>query len=239
MDGEQHRQGRSVSRLQVAGVHDVPEARMMAEAGVPWIGIPLRLPVNREDVTDAGAAEIVDACAKWSVTCVLITYLSKAADVLDLAAEIGVRHVQLHGPIETAELQRLRARRPELFLIKSLVVRHTNETRLLEDLELYSPHVDAFITDTYDPRTGASGATGLTHDWNVSRHLVLVSRRPVILAGGLHPGNVAAAIHRVRPAGVDVHTGVEGEDGRKTPEKLRAFAAGIRKGYASLESTAG
>jgi phosphoribosylanthranilate isomerase len=86
--------------------------------------------------------------------------------------------------------------------------------------------VDAFITDTYDPTTGRSGATGKTHAWGVSRRLVELSPKPVILAGGLTPENVRAAVLAVRPAGVDVHTGVEGPDGRKAPRLVEHFVAG-------------
>lgn len=86
-----------------------------------------------------------------------------------------------------------------------------------------SPYVDAFITDTFDPDTGASGATGKTHDWEISRRLVELSPKPVILAGGLNPENVAEAIDFVNPAGVDSHTGVENESGRKDADKIRLF----------------
>jgi phosphoribosylanthranilate isomerase len=84
-----------------------------------------------------------------------------------------------------------------------------------------SPFVDAFITDTFDPRTGASGATGKTHDWRVSRRLVEISARPVILAGSLTPENVTRAILEVRRAGVDSHTDVEDSRGRKSREKVQ------------------
>jgi phosphoribosylanthranilate isomerase len=88
-----------------------------------------------------------------------------------------------------------------------------------------SAFVDAFITDTFDPKTGASGATGKTHNWRVSRHLVELSDRPIIIAGGLTPENVKKAILEVRPAGVDSHTGVEDSTGRKSREKVQKFLA--------------
>ncbi len=69
--------------------------------------------------------------------------------------------------------------------------------------------MDAYITDTYDPVTKASGATGKTHNWEISKNLVELSAKPVILAGGLNPENVYDAILKVKPAGVDVHTGIE------------------------------
>ena len=98
----------------------------------------------------------------------------------------------------------------------------------------YAPFVDAYITDTHDPSTGADGATGKTHDWRISRELVKISPKPVILAGGLNPGNIQAAIAEVQPAGVDVHTGVEDDSGRKSSEKVAAFVAATRKGFAAI-----
>ncbi len=99
-----------------------------------------------------------------------------------------------------------------------------------------SPFVDAFITDTFDPKTGASGATGKTHDWRVSRRLVELADRPVILAGGLTPENVKRAILEVRPAGVDSHTGVEDTSGRKSREKVRKFLSEAYEGFAIVKA---
>ena len=115
--------------------------------------------------------------------------------------------------------------------MKSLVVGRTPLSDLEADVERLSPFVDAFIADTFDPATGASGATGRTHDWSVSRRLVELSRRPVILAGGLTPDNVAEAI---RPAGVDSHTGVEDSAGRKDREKVSRFVAEAKNALGGL-----
>jgi phosphoribosylanthranilate isomerase len=92
------------------------------------------------------------------------------------------------------------------------------------------PLVDGFLTDTYAPETGAAGATGRAHDRAVSRRLVELSPRPVILAGGLTPAAVRRAISVVRPAGVDAHTGVEDASGRKDRTKVVEFVAEARAG---------
>ena len=68
------------------------------------------------------------------------------------------------------------------------------------------------------------GGTCRTHDWSVSARIVVaVAPLPVYLAGGLQPENVAEAVARVRPAGVDVNSGVEDAGGRKDAAKMRAF----------------
>ncbi len=97
--------------------------------------------------------------------------------------------------------------------------------------------MNAFITDTFDPATGAEGATGKTHDWNISRELVKLSERPVILAGGLNPENVRKSIEFVRPVGVDVHTGVENSSGRKDETLVKKFVSQAKLGFKISENT--
>ena len=215
--------------IQVAGVIDPDEASLIQACGVRYLGFPLRLPVHEEDLSEAAAAELIRALRPGHAA-VLITYLSRCDDVLAFAAKLGVRIVQLHGEIEAAELQRIKQADPRLAIIKSLVVGERDTPALEEMIATLAPFVDAFITDTFDPATGASGATGRTHDWDVSRRFVALSPRPVILAGGLTPENVREAIAYVRPAGVDVHTGVEDARGRKSEAKLRRFVTEVRAG---------
>jgi phosphoribosylanthranilate isomerase len=97
-----------------------------------------------------------------------------------------------------------------LWQLKAEHVRGGNADTLIDEVRRYEASVDSFITDTFDSVTGASGATGRVHDWEISRRLVASSARPLILAGGLNAGNVRQAIRTVRPAGVDVHTGNRG-----------------------------
>ncbi len=216
--------------VQVAGIADAGEARLLVEAGVDWIGIPLRLAVHREDIREEEAAEIIREIGN-RVRWVCITYLNQAPEILDLLATLRTRSVQLHGDVDPGQIERLRSKAPDLFVIKSLVVRGGDVSELMPAAEACRPWVDAFITDTWDPDSGASGATGKCHDWAISRRLVESVRRPVILAGGLTPENVERAILQVQPAGVDVHTGVEGPDGRKSARKVRAFVYAARRAF--------
>lgn len=210
--------------IQIAGVCDAAEARLLIEAGVRWLGFPLRLTVNKEDLTEAEAAAIIRGLPAGCHG-VLITYLDRADAVVDFCAQLGARTIQLHGDIAVDELREIRRRDPGLSVFKSLVVRAGNEDALRRMVAETAPFVDAYITDTFNPATGQEGATGLVHDWSISRRLVEFSPKPVILAGGLTADNVAAAIRAVRPAGVDSHTGVEGADGRKAPDKVKKFMA--------------
>jgi phosphoribosylanthranilate isomerase len=219
--------------IQIAGVADEAEAMMLVEAGVHQIGFPLGLPVHNEDISAEDAAKII-RLLKPPASVVLITYLNSAEKILDLCKKIGAHKVQLYGGISLTEIIRLKSLASDLTVIKSLIVDDNNLTELESSVAALGPHCDAFITDTYDPATGACGATGKTHDWDISRRLVDISPRPVMLAGGLKPENVRKAIAHVRPAGVDAHTGVEGPDGRKDAVLVRAFVREALAAFADM-----
>ena len=85
----------------------------------------------------------------------------------------------------------------------------------------YLSGVDRLVLDAYDSKD--FGGTGKKVDWDLAAEIAERSPVPVVLAGGLTPENVAEAIQRVKPFGVDVSSGIEKEPGVKDPERLRAF----------------
>ena len=209
---------------------------MLQQCGIRYLGFPLRLPVHHEDLTEEEAGAIIKSLAP-PVFGVLIIYLDEASEIAAFCHALGARIVQIHGDIERDELKRLKTLDPSLTVIKSLVIGMRDDKALEATLNELSPFVDAFITDTFDPKTGASGATGKTHDWHVSRRLVELADKPVILAGGLNPENVKRAILEVRPAGVDSHTGVEDCNGRKSRKKIGKFLSEAYEAFETLKQS--
>jgi phosphoribosylanthranilate isomerase len=218
--------------VQIAGIADEDEARLLVDCGVDFLGFPFRLAFHREDCSEDEAARIV-AVLPEPVEAVLITYLAEPREVAALARTLGVRWVQLHGNIEPEQVAALRGIAPQLSLAKSLIVHGSDAAGLRAAVGHYAPLVEAFVTDSFDPATGATGATGKTHDWTVSAELASHSPRPLVLAGGLTPRNVRSAILAVGPAAVDAHTGVEGPDGRKSRALVSRFVAEARAGFAA------
>jgi len=216
--------------VQVAGIGNLDEGRMLLECGVDLLGFPLRLPVHATDTSEDEARAIIEKLG--ASRCVLITYEVDPDRLVEFCRFLNVTTVQLHADVSADVLARIKALLP-LRIFKSYVVGRESmgPGRFAQ---VYSPVCDAFITDTFDPSTGASGATGLVHDWGVSATLVRHSPRPVILAGGLNPVNVREAIRAVRPAAVDVHTGVEARDGSKDPELVRTFVREARAGFSEV-----
>jgi phosphoribosylanthranilate isomerase len=210
--------------IQVAGIRNQQEAKMLVECGVDYLGFPFRLDHHSEDISETEAARIISGLPQ-SVKAVIITYLNKADQIVDLLKMLGASALQLHGDISLEEIRKLKSEMPELLIIKSLIIGKDPFSILLDWVGEFAPVIDAFITDTYDPLTGAIGATGRTHDWEISRKIVRISPKPVILAGGLTPENVKEAILKVKPAGVDVHTGVENNEGYKNKDRVVNFVS--------------
>ena len=219
--------------IQIAGVIDKQEARMLVDAGVDYLGFPLRLKDGREDLTEDEAAEIIQSLSPPAYG-VVITYISDADEIHKFCSHLHTKVIQLHGSISMDEIIKLKKLSPELFIIKSLVVRENNIGELQTLINDLSPYVNSFITDTFDPDTGRTGATGKVHDWNVSKQMVELSPKPVILAGGLTADNVAEAIAFVKPAGVDSHTGVEEGNGRKDPLLVNQFVKNARRAFLEI-----
>ncbi len=220
--------------VQVAGIIDDVEAQMLSREGVDWLGFPLRLPSGKDDISEREAKKIISSL-KEPQAGVLISYLVKADEVKAFCDDLGVKAVQLHGDVEVDELRKLKEIAPDLYVLKSLVVKEGNINELLDLVDECSDYVDMFITDTFDPATGAKGATGMVHNWDDSAELVKRSSKPLMLAGGLTHENVAAAILHVKPAAVDAHTGLEDSDGRKDIKKIQKFVSESRLAFSQLE----
>lgn len=114
---------------------------------------------------------------------------------------------------------------PEPFTKRIHVIR-LRPGQTAEDLVRQTVNASSILLDAF--REDAYGGTGHKVDWDIAAEIVQRSERPVILAGGLTPDNVADAVRRVRPYAVDVSSGVEREPGLKDLDKLAAFIEGAK-----------
>ena len=133
-----------------------------------------------------------------------------------LAAGCGLSYLQLHGDESADYCRALGEMLPACGIIKAFRVGGASKP---EDFAPYNDCVDAFLLDTYT--RGTPGGTGMIFDWSVIDSLAL--QRPIILAGGLTPENVASAIAAVRPYAVDINSGVELQPGIKDHDRLASL----------------
>jgi len=200
-----------MTKVKICGVTNVPDALMAAAAGADAIGInfcaasPRCVPV---DVAEAIATALPAHVCRVGV------FVDAPRDVVAaIAARVGLDALQFHGsesPALCAGWDRK--------TIKAVRVR---DGETLARAAAYA--VDFILADAYVE--GRAGGTGqrVPAEW-----LVGVPADRLILAGGLTPDNVAEAIRAVRPAAVDVASGVEHALGRKDPEKVERFIANAR-----------
>jgi phosphoribosylanthranilate isomerase len=213
------------TRVKICCIADPAEAATAVAAGADAIGLVGEMP-SGPGVIDDGTARLVATGVPPGVTRVLLTSRQTARAIAEHAVYCCVDTVQIVAPIDPVESAGLAALLPGVRLMQVL---HVEDESTLDLARVYEPHVHAFLLDSGRPKAVVPelGGTGRTHDWEVSAAIVRQSPHPVFLAGGLTPQNVAEAVRRVRPYGVDVCSGVR-SDGRLDAAKLGAFMAALR-----------
>jgi phosphoribosylanthranilate isomerase len=205
----------TVPKIKFCGLTRLGDAERAVAAGawalgtIMWPGSPrrCRVPV---------AAEIA-AAFRRRVEIVGVFVNPTLDNVTRIAEETGITMLQLHGdegPAFCAEA----ARRTGCRVIKAARIRSGADVQALGPF-----HTDFHLLDSYV--ADVPGGTGETFAWELAREHG--KKVPMILSGGLTPGNVADAIAAVRPFAVDVASGVEAAPGRKDPDKLEEFAAAV------------
>lgn len=197
--------------VKVCGITRLEDARAALDAGADWLGFIVHGQSPR--FLDASlAADIIGALPQATAVAVMVG--PGPDEALALARRIGARRLQLHQ-VDPAGW-------PEGFpLPVAFSVLVTAEGRLTARLP--AAH-DLVLLDT--AHEIKSGGTGQSFPWDSA--VALAARRPVMLAGGLGPDNVAAAIERVRPFGVDASSRLEASPRIKDHDLVRRFVTAVR-----------
>lgn len=212
-----------MTRVKICGVSRLLDARAAFEAGADAIGCLVGLDYDTPDRVEPETARGIFASLPPFVARVLVTHRTGIDEVVTLARVAGATSIQLHGAFPLDALPALRSALPGASLVKNV---HVVDASSIDEALRAAAAADAVLLDS---RSGDRiGGTGKTHDWSISAEIVVRSPKPVWLAGGLTPENVAEAIARVRPYGVDVNTGTRDAEGRKSPERMRAFVAAAK-----------
>lgn len=210
--------------VKVCCIANPEEARLAIAAGAAAIGLVSEMPSGPGVIPDEMIAEIAAGVPRPTETFLLTS--RRAADAIaEQHRRAGTTALQLVDQVPAPELRRLRRLLPGIRLVQ---VVHVNGEDSVDEARAVAELVDALLLDSGDPRREIKelGGTGRVHDWMRSRRICELAGVPVLLAGGLHPGNVWAAITSVRPAGLDVCSGLR-TDGRLDAGKLSAFFAAV------------
>jgi phosphoribosylanthranilate isomerase len=211
-------------RVKICCIMSVVEARMAVSAGASALGLVGPMPSGPGVIEDALIAEIA-AAVPPPVATFLLTSETRAEAIVDHVRRCGTNTVQLVDRVEEGAYAAIRRMLPSVKIVQVL---HVTDADVVDEARALAGAVDAFLLDSGNPNLAVKelGGTGRVHDWALSRRVVEAVDRPVFLAGGLRPDNVAEAVARVRPFGVDLCSSVRSQ-GRLDADKLSAFFAAI------------
>jgi phosphoribosylanthranilate isomerase len=212
-------------RVKICCMASIEEAQMAIRCGASAVGLVSAMP-SGAGVIDEELIPIISASVPPGISTFLLTSLVKAEAIIEQARRCCVDTLQMVDRIEHRIYSQLRSALPGVKLVQ--VVHVTGEESVAE-AEMVAPFVDAVLLDSGNPSLPVKelGGTGRVHDWSVSRRIRERIARPVFLAGGLKPENVAQAIEQVRPFAVDVCSGVR-TNGRLDETKLEKFFAAVK-----------
>ena len=211
-------------RVKLCGITNKADALMAVSFGADAVGFLIGLDYATDDEIDPSAARDIVAEMPPFVSTVLVTHRTDPDWVVKTAREIACTTVQIHGEMPIEVIPSIREALPHLRVTR---VVHVTGAESVERAATVAKWADAVHLDTLTHTR--VGGTGVTHDWSISARIVKDVGKPVILSGGLTPDNVRRAITTVQPFAVDVNSGVETPDGRKSAEKMRCFI-GLAKG---------
>jgi phosphoribosylanthranilate isomerase len=201
-------------KVKVCGIRSYEDACLAIEAGADALGFILFTGSQRY-IAPVEVRSIIRRLPPLIATVGVFVNVPDPSELGRIALSAGVSVVQLHGD-ETPDYCRLIGSWP---VIKAFAPVAGGEAPLYSDYDVQALLLDSRSDCQY-------GGSGKPFDWGLIREIPRL--KPVILAGGLHAGNVAEAIRAVRPYAVDVCSGVEYAPGRKDPVRLREFINEVR-----------
>lgn len=200
-----------VTRIKICGITNRDDAEAAAAYGADALGF-ICVPASPRYVDERRFEEIAIPAPLFVKR---VAVVQRPEDAFAYPAD----YIQYYD--ETTD--RSRETRSHAWRIKC--VRMKDEASL-EEIRNFAAPVAAFLLDTY--HKDKLGGSGETFNWDLAVEAKRIAGRPIILAGGLTPDNVADALEAVRPDGVDVASGVEASPGVKDLAKVKAFINAVR-----------
>jgi phosphoribosylanthranilate isomerase len=210
-------------KVKVCGIRTLEEAEAAIDVGADALGFNFWAPSPRY-IAPHAANEII---RKLSPVASLVgVFVNEEANrVRDIAEELHLNAIQLHGDESPAFCEGFSRTK----IIKAIRVGQDFDLAVIEKYAVSMVLLDSDIKGSY-------GGTGQRFDWRIAIEAKRLAR--IILAGGLNIDNVWEAITHVRPAAIDVCSGIEAEPGRKDLDKLQRFMSTVARANALIASEA-
>lgn len=215
--------------LKICGLTTIADMRLCERLGADYVGMVVEVPRSPRAISRYVAQHLCRTAAAKPVVVVADLTAPQIGEIANLCRPAAV---QVHDAdlAQVHQLQGLLPDEVQLWLALGLPpAGEDTQTRVAEMVEQIEKCADCGVARIVLDTTlkCLTGGTGVPGDWPTAAQIVKQSPLPVMLAGGLTPENVAAAISQVQPAGVDISSGVECQPGRKDSRKLRQLAQAL------------
>lgn len=214
-----------MTRIKICCIQSAVELELAAQAGAAAAGLVGPMPSGPGQLDDGTIRDLASQSPDGLMT-VLLTSRTGRDKIIDQVRFCQPAAVQLVDQVEPGTAEALRDAFPGITVMQVI---HVNGPQSLTEAAVAWESADMLLLDSGNPEaaTRTLGGTGNTHDWSLSARIVATCPKPVWLAGGLNPGNVADAIRAVRPHGVDVCSGLR-PSGVLDPALLAHFTAQVK-----------
>ena len=204
-------------RIKICGITKADQGHAIADLGATALGFICVADTPRY-VSPQQIYAIVDRLPRDLTTGKIVDRVGVFlnASLPEICETVAIAHlnsVQLHGTESPEFCDKLRSALPDVEIIKALRIR---VPEALSQADVYQNWVDALLLDAYHP--DLPGGTGETLDWSSLQRFRPAC--PWLLAGGLHPGNVLAALQATNPDGIDLSSGIENAPGDKNLKQV-------------------
>lgn len=204
-----------MTKIKICGITNIEDALAACEAGADALGFIFAEEAKKRNrhISAEAAQEIIEQLPPFVTTVGVVVN----ADLGNIARYLSVvDYLQFHGDESPFDIP-----------LNHVAIKAFQAAPGFTVSTMRQYATRAWLLDAAVP--GERGGTGHVCDWELAETAVALKERPVILAGGLTPENVAEAVQRVRPYGVDVSSGVESSPGKKDHERIRRFVEQVRE----------
>jgi phosphoribosylanthranilate isomerase len=198
-------------KIKICGLTSKKEAEYLNSNQVDFAGMVLFFSKSKRNITIEQAKEIMSALNKGIQKVAVV--VEPSLEQIQEIEQAGFDYIQIHGKLQESLLEQVK-----LPVLKAFNIKDMNEYETYHK----NPKIAGYVFDAQEP------GSGKTFDWSLVKNIPR-DEKMLLLAGGLHPGNVQEAINYLNPDGVDVSSGVEYEDKLgKDEEKIKLFVEQVK-----------